>query len=59
MDMIFYSIDAKQSAVPFFNNAPNVFVQFVAMFIGYCLFAVFCCENNLVYNLSITHKVGK
>ena len=56
VQMIFYAIDAIEMAVFVFQDAPDVFEEFLPVWIGEGSFPVLCGEHDLVEDLGVgTH----
>ena len=56
VDVFFHTVDTIQMTVEVFRNTPNILVKVFAMFKWECAFTVFCAENNVVENLTVTGR---
>ena len=53
VEVVFYAVNAIEVAFFVFQDSPNVFEQFGAVFLGKCALSFFGAENDLIEDLGV------
>ncbi len=53
VEVVFYAVNAVEMAFFVFQDSPNVFEQFGAVFLVKCALSFFCAENDLIEDLGV------